>query len=473
MKDKIQQIFNNKIFRAGSMSLMATVLTRAINLISVPIFSRLLTAAEYGQMDVFFTYVNIFFVILGLDFNGALGKGKLDFEKESNEFVTSSILFTVISSVIIVSVINVFYNILQPVFGLDKQLVNIMFLYSYAMFIMNYRIGEYNFDFSYKKGMIISVCVATFNLAISIVLVETLFKNNHVLGRVLGATIPTVICAIIVFVYYGKRGNWKIRKKHVLYSLKFGVPLIPHNLSHMILSSSDKIMINNVISSRASGIYSLSYTLGMMIQVASEAMNQVFSPWEMRKLQNRQDDEVRVAQRPYLLLYSMITVCVMTISPEIIGIMANEEYWEGKKFVMWIVFATFLNFTYTLYVNIEFFHKKTGLISMGTMLAATINVILNSLFLPKYGYIFAVASTVLSYVLLLLFHMIIVNFVLKMKIVDNFFVFIMVGLVLLVTVLMCVCADKILIRVMIGMLSNLLLISILFKMKKRGLKIDF
>lgn len=53
-----------------------------------------------------------------------------------------------------------------------------------------------------------------------------------------------------------------MKKDHVRYSLEFGVPLIPHNLSHMVLSSADKVMINSMISASASGIYSLVYTLG-------------------------------------------------------------------------------------------------------------------------------------------------------------------------------------------------------------------
>ena len=75
-----------------------------------------------------------------------------------------------------------------------------------------------------------------------------------------------------------------MKKDHVRYALEFGVPLIPHNLSHMVLSSADKVMINSMISASASGIYSLVYTLGMMIQVMMEAMNNVLDPWLFRQL---------------------------------------------------------------------------------------------------------------------------------------------------------------------------------------------
>lgn len=77
-------------------------------------------------------------------------------------------------------------------------------------------------------------------------------------------------------------------------------------------------------------------------------------------------------------------VGVLAISPEIVKNIGSKEYWDGTHIIMWVVFATFLNYTYTLYVNIEFFHRKTALISSGTVLTAFINVVLNYMFLEMF-----------------------------------------------------------------------------------------
>ena len=435
-KIKLNNLLHNKIFKTGSLSLLATVLVRAVNLISVPIFSRLLSTAEYGQVDVFMTYVNIFMVILGLDFQGAVGKGRLDHEEDADRYMTSSLLFTTISAAVIVLIINLAFPIFEIMFSLPRWAVNIMFIYSYAMFVMAYKSTEYNFYFEYKKNMKMSVTVAVCNLILSIILIQTLFKTNHFLGRILGATLPTVVCAVILYIHFGRRGKWAFEKEHIKYSWDFGVPLIPHNLSHMVLASADKVMINSMISASASGIYSLAYTLGMMIQVASEAMNQVFSPWQFRKLQSGQEKLIKETQRWYLLAYCVIAIAVLAISPEILKIIGDKEYWEGTTMIMWVVFSMFLNFVYTLYVNIEFFYKKTALISMGTIFAAILNVVLNAIFLKRLGYQFGAISTVVAYGALLVFRAIIVNVVMEKRIVDNVFVFIIVIVVYAETVIL-------------------------------------
>ena len=440
----------NKVLKTGSLSLLGTVLVKAVNLISIPVFSRLLTTSEYGQVDVFMTYVNIFMIILGLDFVGAVGKGRLDHEEDADEYITSSLLFTTIFSVGVVLIINLVFPLIQVALGMDRLTTNIMLLYSYALFIISYRSAEYNFYYEYKKNMAMSLSVALGNFALSVVLIETIFRTSKFWGRIIGAMMPTLLIGIFVYFRLARRGHWTMKKDHVRYALEFGVPLIPHNLSHMVLSSADKVMINSMISASASGIYSLVYTLGMMIQVMMEAMNNVFGPWLFRQLKKGANETIRYVQKYYLLMY-----------------------WEGIPMVMWVVYATFINFAYTLYVNVEFFYKKTMLISVGTIMAAIVNVFLNILFLKRFGYQFGAVSTLLSYLALLFFHMIIVNSVLKKNVTDNAFVIAIVILMLGMTFVLHACLDSLLYRILIGFICEGIIALIAYVLYRRYGKPNF
>jgi O-antigen/teichoic acid export membrane protein len=57
----------------------------------------------------------------------------------------------------------------------------------------------------------------------------------------------------------------------------------------------------------------------------------------------------------------------------------------------------------------EFFYRKTGLISLGTLLSAIINITLNIIFVPKFGYIAAAITTTISYLFLFIFHYLITS----------------------------------------------------------------
>lgn len=468
-----KNLLANKVLKTGSLSMLGTILVKAVNLISIPVFSRLLTTSEYGQVDVFMTYVNIFVIILGLDFVGAVGKGRLDHEKDADEYISSSLLFTTLFSVLVVVLINIIFPFIQIAFNMNRLTVNIMLLYSYAMFIISYRAAEYNFYYEYKKNMIMSLSVALGNFALSIIFIETIFRTQKFWGRILGAMLPTLIIGIFVYFRLARRGHWTLKREHVRYSLEFGVPLIPHNLSHMVLSSADKVMINSMISASASGIYSLVYTLGMMIQVMMEAMNNVFGPWLFRQLKKGENENIRYVQKYYLLMYCVVTIGVLSVSPEIIKIVGAREYWEGIPMVMWVVYATFINFTYTLYVNVEFYYKKTMLISSGTIMAAVVNIVLNGLFLKRFGYQFGATSTLISYLALLIFHMIIVNFVIKKNVTDNIFVIGIVTLMLIMTFALHACIDSFIERVVLGVICEIVIVAIAYFLYKKYGKPDF
>ncbi len=61
-------------------------------------------------------------------------------------------------------------------------------------------------------------------------------------------------------------------------------------------------------------------------------------------------------------------------------------------------------FLYTLPASIEYFFEKTNYTMIGTMSAACINIVLNYIFIPRYGYVAAAYKTLATYFLYFLFH---------------------------------------------------------------------
>lgn len=470
--EKIKAFFRSAVFRVASLSLFSTILVRFVGLLSIPIFSRILSTAEYGNVEIFTSYANVFMIVLGLGTQGAVSKAKLDFRDDPDTYMSTNMMFTAGFAFAVAMIVNLLYVTLRGVIGMTRVETNLMLLYGYALYVIAFRTAENNFDFQYKKNIIMSGVASLGALAVSVVLALTVFNGDRQSGRIIGLTVPTALCALIVYLFICRRGKWRFNRKHIRYALKFGVPLMPHNLSHIVLSSADRIMIRNMISPSDAGIYSLSYTLGMLMTVISEGMNQVFSPWMFRMIDKGRIGEVTKAQRLYLMVYAVITIAAMTISPELVKLFGPKEYWDGTQIVMWVMYAVFLNFTYTLYVNIEFFYLKANWISTGTIAAALINCGLNLFFLKRYGYVFGAWSTVISYAALLVFHMIIVDGVMKKNYVDDRFVIAVVLLMLGLTFVMNLLLDCVLLRIVLGAAGSMTAAVIALIIYKKYGKID-
>ena len=107
--ENIKKLVNNKAIKFGSIGILTTVLTRAVNLISIPIFTRLLTTSEYGSVDFFFSVTNMLYMILGFAAYGIVERGILDFKENSEQYMSATMNITLINTVIITLFANVFY----------------------------------------------------------------------------------------------------------------------------------------------------------------------------------------------------------------------------------------------------------------------------------------------------------------------------------------------------------------------------
>ncbi|EOI1532323.1 polysaccharide biosynthesis C-terminal domain-containing protein, partial [Cronobacter malonaticus] len=91
----------------------------------------------------------------------------------------------------------------------------------------------------------------------------------------------------------------------------------------------------------------------------------------------------------------------------------DYRYRESISVVPIILIGNSLIHVYLSYVNFTFYKKKTILVSIGTLLAVTINISLNYLLIPKYGIHGAAWATVVAYLMLAFFHYLIATKVLK------------------------------------------------------------
>lgn len=415
------------------LSMFGAILIRSIDLISIPIFTRLMETSTYGRLSVFSTYVYIFIVFLGLDFYGAVGKGTLVFKEKCDKYYSVSVSFTFFWFIFVLFVFNVSDRFISHILLLKRSEYNILLIYSYGMFVVNYATSKYLFFQEYKKNILMSFFLASTNLILSVFFIMSIFADNMFFGRILGYMIPTTLVASVLLVNFWRRGKKIYDKSMVGFSLRFGIPLIPHNLSHLILSNSDRIMIQYLIGDSQSGIYSLAYNIGLMMQVVTEGANNYWNPLLFRRLENDERDTVKNQARLYLVLYTMIAIGATVVSPEIIKILSSDKYWGGIDIAMWICLSTYFTFVYQLYVNVEFYHAKTYLISIGTIFAAIVNITLNVWGLPIYGYTFAAISTVISYALLIVFHCFSLNILLKDHVIDNLFTLMLAFIVFVVT----------------------------------------
>lgn len=392
---------NNKIVKAGIWYTICNFFVKGLTFLTMPIFTRLMSSSDIGMFSNISSWFNILAIITSFELYSSISIARFDFKDELNEYISSSLILGTILTIFFYIIVIIFKNFFLNLFNMNFETLNLIFIYllvypAVQMFQLKNQI-KYN----YKPTIIVTLLSAFFSTILSLLFV--LFFDNKLMGRVYGYFIPLIIISFIVYIYMLTKSK-KISKKYWNYALKISFPLIWHLLAGYLLSSSDKIMITNFISADANALYSVPYTLSMAVSLLWASMNNAWSPWAYSKMDEKNYEILYTKSKSYTIFFLIIVYIFILVTPELLLVVGGKYYAQAKYVMPPVMIGYIFQFVYSLYVNIEFYHKKQKNIAIGTIIACLINIILNLIFIPKFGYIAAAYTTLIGYIVLYLLH---------------------------------------------------------------------
>lgn len=381
--------------------MIGNLFDKAIALITVPIFTRIMSAADYGIFNTYASWVSIFAIFIGLSLGQTLRSAIYEKEIEIESYISSIFGLSILDFVLtfcLVLILSFFFD-----FQITRFMLALCLIQSFLQFIRDTIAMKYMMQMRYvARTLILSIPnILVQLLAIAIILN---MADEKYMGKAYSYVIVYLIVGVwLIVVQYHKSKEYS-NYKYWKYGLTLSLPLVLHSLSCVVLSSSDRIMITMYAGTTETGIYSLVYNMTLMTTVITTSFENVWIPWFSKHLNNNDRDSINQAVVSYIMCVALIVCAIIYVSPEMMDILAPKEYAPGKTMVPLLMTAVFVTFLYTISVNLEYYRKASKNIAKNTCIAAVLNVILNMIFIPKYGAIAAATTTLLSYVIALIMH---------------------------------------------------------------------
>ena len=392
----------NNYKKAGTCYFIGNIFNKGIAFLTVPIFTRILSTSDYGVVTTYNSWIGILSMILGFAIHMSVRMAVVDYKEKLDDFMSSIILFTTLTSLVItgftVGVIKLF-NL-----GGNILLVVICMLQAYAAATIEDYSTYLMMKYQYKSRTALMILPNLLSVILSIVVIKFVLESNLYIGRIVPTALITFAFGVGIALVVFRKGKIRIEKEYIKYAMAISAPLILHGIALNILSQSDRIMITSLADSSQTGIYSLIYNFSMIATVITTTLEGVWVPWFINKLKDERRDRINTIAKDYIHLMTYAMVALTLVAPEIVKIIANKSYWEGISIIPPVILANYIIFAYSLYVNIEHFHKKTPYITLNTIIAAVSNIILNFIFIPKYGYVAAAYTTLVSYLISFILH---------------------------------------------------------------------
>lgn len=225
-----------------------------------------------------------------------------------------------------------------------------------------------------------------------------------VFGVVLGSLLSAMTAAALGLLILAREGRLRLGLDAglVRHMLTFSVPLVPASIAGWTLNLSDRYIVHAFEGRTAVGLYSSGYTVGLAINalaIAPFALAWGATYWEIA----RHPDARETIKRTLLglvALASFLALGVSALATDIFRVFLTPEFEAGRFVTPFSAFAYVLYGSYTVFttgLNLENQTKRIPLI-VGTV--AAINVAANLVLVPRFGFMGAAVSTLVSYLLL-------------------------------------------------------------------------
>jgi len=405
MKNNLLSRFN-RTFKDSSIYALSSLLNSGISFLLLPVLTFYYDANEYGTYSLIMTIV----VILGglFYFGASSSYARFIYDQESKEHKIKIFSRTVNLSLvggmamILITIIfgkNLSYFLFESSdYFLHILLASISSVFGFFVSILHV---VFQFDKSPIKLLIISFIGITLNFLITYILL--VYYDYGILAPILGILSCNILITFYLIYHYAKFYSLRIKINFDSNFLRFGLQSSIGGILFYLVDYSDRIMINRILSTDEVGIYSLGYKLGFIINIILVIpFSQAWAPIKMEFINDNRQNEFTSNIISYYFLIGILLIFISTLfgSNFFDLVFVNRDFEGYLKIFPVIMSSIFLYGTINM-TNIGLYKEvKLKYQNIVMLLALIINILINLLYLNKYGILIAAYSTLVTYALI-------------------------------------------------------------------------
>lgn len=372
------------------------ICTQLVSFFLLPLYTTVLSTAEYGVVDLVITYSTLLLPFVTLALEQALFRFLIDVradKKRGKQYISTTVFTSLFFAFIVFVVLFFSYCITK----------NELFIY-FGLVLVGSAISAISLQISRGLGDNVGYTLGSTVSAILQILCNVLFLVIFKLGApgmMLASFIGSISCGVVLYI----RCNLKsyihlscINKNAFKELIKYSMPLIPNQLSWWALNASDKVIVQFFIGIAGNGLIAVANKFsGVYIQFSN-----IFNvSWTESVALHINDDDaeqyitntINLVFRLFLCACCGIIVCMPFVFP----VMIHQQYSDAYGLIPIFMLASLFNVVVSLYGVIYVAYKKTVEIAKTAIYAATLNIVSHLVLIRFVGIYAAALSTMIGY----------------------------------------------------------------------------
>ena len=396
----IRQILKNRTVNNAGWLIAGRVAQMVINLIIGLLTARYLGPSNFGVINYATAYTTFFAAFCTLGINSVLVKEFIDKPGEEGSIIGTSLGLRAISSFLSVIVI---ISIVSIIDSSEPQTVIAVALSGIGVLFQIFEVINYWFQSRLKSKVVaISSFIAYFIVAVYKTVLILLHKDVTYFAA--ATAIDYFFLGLLLLFAYKKNGG-----KRLSFSKKYGKELL-NKSRHFILPSlmvaiygqTDRIMLKHMISTAEIGYYSTAVSVSNMWCFVLSAIIDSCYPSIMQAYNTSKAVYVKRNKQLYAIIFYMslvVSILFTLLGKLIIGIMYGQAYLPAVaplRIVTWYTAFSYLGVARNAWIVCENRQKYLIYIYISSAVA---NVILNILFIPRWGATGAAVASLIAQIM--------------------------------------------------------------------------
>lgn len=381
-------------------------LNRLAGFLMLPIYTRFLTPADYGVLELLSTTVEVIGMIAGVGLVSGVFKfhAEQDSPKDKQEVVSTAGIAIVVMAALAGTGGFFASGVLNELVFPSGESIPLYFKLFFVTYV--FRQAELAplllLRIQQRSVLFVSMSLLKLVLMLTLNIYFVVFREMGVLGVLIGNVIATGISAVVLNALLVRSVGLGFSVPKFRKMVIFGYPLIFWFLGSFVFVFSDRYFLNHFASTAAVGTYALAYRfVSVLSAVGYRPFQMVWDPkrYEIAK----RDDPAPIFRQAFTYMnlgFAVLVLGLGLLTREVILVMASNPDFHEAYLVVPILVAAQVLYHWSAYANLGLYmNDKTPRLAWVAGIGAVIVIGLNLLLIPRYGAYGAAFATLIAYAL--------------------------------------------------------------------------
>lgn len=371
--------------------------SRGLSILLLPFYTRVLTQAEYGMIDMILTSLILLAPLISANMAESVFRFAADKNASKEEVLNTGIVI----SLFIFIVALVFYPLYS--YFLDQENILLLFCVLLLLFVLQAIVKQY-----VRAIEKLNIYVYSDFLQILVFIGLVVYFMAVLKLGVYGFLYAKIISLFVDLMYLyiaSKSYETLSHGVNILYGkemLYFGIPLIPNSILWWVSNMSDRYFLASMSGLASVGIYAVANKFPTILAVFNTVF---FKAWQSSAIEQ---DDAKDSDEYYTKVFNTFAAFMFLLASGILvfikplmAVAVSAEFYEAWEYVPVLLLGTvFSAFAAFLGMNYMLSKRDTKKALFSTVIAALLNIILNILLIPLYGIHGAAFATLISFVMI-------------------------------------------------------------------------